>query len=342
MGTTEGFSNRKPLISIVMPVYKAEPYLPRAVESILQQSYKNWELLLVDDGSPDASGALCDAYAKKYNRIHAIHQKNRGQAAARNSGICSARGDYLYFVDADDYIAPTTLQVLLDYALPGNVDIVMHGHYYVQAEEIKNSTDWQPSTNTEEIRDAILVDRIPNFPVAKLFRKSLWKDVQFPVGVWMEDMYVMPLLFYKAKRISLITDPLYYYCRHSGSTMNPVDVDAYVRVRYGKFLAWKEHAEKAQQYRPAMERTCTAHALHSALRTYTMTCGTDILAEADREKVRAYLSSCDTEGLPWKLRLARVAILHGPQFLTSLAGSFQRALVSRQQKHRANKMAKRK
>lgn len=325
---------------MIVPVYKAERFLDRAVASMLKQSYENWEMILVDDGSPDRSGEMCDGYAKKDTRIHAIHQENQGQSGARNTGLAACRGDYLYFLDSDDYIAPNTLEILLHYALPKDADIVMHGHYKVRAGQIENEADWTYSEEVESLRDAILLDHLPNFACAKLFRRALWENVRFPQGLLMEDMYVMPLLFYKARKIVLVTDPLYYYCENSGSTMNSVDVAAYVRVRYGKFLAWKEHAEKAHRYRPPLEAPCMAKALRSALRTYTMTSGMDVLSASDREKVRSYIASCDTAGLSLGLRWGRALVLHGPSCLLSWSGRFQRALVSYQQKRRQLKQQK--
>ncbi len=340
MKAEESLSREKPLVSVIVPVYNVERFLDRAVASMLHQSYTNWEMILVDDGSPDRSGEMCDGYAAQDGRIRVIHQENQGQSGARNTGLTVCRGDYLYFLDSDDYIAPNTLETLLHYALPKDADIVIHGHYTVKVGQTEDAVDWSYSEDAEALRDAILLDHLPNFACAKLFRRSLWEGVRFPQGLLMEDMYVMPLLFYKAQKIVLVTDPLYYYCENSGSTMNSVDIASYVRVRYGKFLAWKEHAEKAHRYRSSLERPCTANALHSALRTYTMTGGMDVLSASDREKVRSYIASCDTAGLSLGLRWGCALVLHGPSWLLSCAGRFQRAIVSYQQKRRQSKQQK--
>lgn len=123
--------DKAPLISIVVPVYKVEMFLSRCIESVLHQTYTNWVLILVDDGSPDRCGDMCDAYARRDARILVIHQKNKGLSGARNSGMKNCHGKYLYFLDSDDYIAPETFTVLLRYALQEKAEIIMHGHYYV-------------------------------------------------------------------------------------------------------------------------------------------------------------------------------------------------------------------
>ena len=334
MKTKDSLSSKEPLVSIVMPVYKVEEFLRRAVDSVLCQSYENWELILVDDGSPDGSGAICDAYAKKDERIRVIHQENQGQSVARNTAMALCRGEYLYFIDSDDYIAADTLRILLGHALSKDADIVMHGCCHVKARGTENEADWQYCEDAAEIQDGILIDRLPNFPWGKFYRKSLWGGVAFPTGIVMEDMYIIPVIFFKAKKIVLITDPLYYYCENMGSTMNAVSVDAYVRVRYGKFLAWRAHAEIAEKYRTSLKNVCEAQTMRSALRAYTMASGTEILTRDARDGVKAYLSSSDASSLSFGLRLGRFLVLKGSEGLASLAGSLERRLVSYQQKRR--------
>lgn len=332
--TAECLSREKPLVSVIVPVYKAERFLERAVMSVVQQSYENWEMILVDDGSPDCCGVMCDGYSEQDCRIHVIHQENQGLSAARNAGMAACHGEYLYFMDSDDYIAPDTLQILLDYALPKKADIVMHGHYHVKAGGVEDAVDWAYSEDAEAIRDAILLDRIPNFAWAKLFRKSLWGDIRFPLGVLMEDLYTIPPIFYRAKTILLVPDRLYFYCENAGSIMNAVNIEAYIRARYGKFLAWKEHGEAAHRYRPPLESACVAKAAHSALRAYTMTLGTGMLSDVDRGQMKEYLASCGKFSLSPAMQAGRFLVLHGPKLLISFAGWIEREIVSYQQRRR--------
>ena len=206
--------DKAPLISIVVPVYKVEMFLTRCIESVLHQTYTNWELILVDDGSPDRCGDMCDAYARKDTRIFVVHQKNKGVSGARNHGMKNCHGKYLYFLDSDDYIAPETFTVLLSYALQEKAEIIMHGHYYVTSDgKAQSAVDWKPSKNADKIRKDILSNKIPNFACGKLFLRCLWDGVEFPLGQTMEDMFVLPRIFLKAERIMLVTDLLYYYCK---------------------------------------------------------------------------------------------------------------------------------
>ena len=114
-----------PEISVIVTVYKAEDYLPGCIDSILSQTFSDFEILLVDDGSPDNSGSICDAYAAKYDRISVIHQENRGQAAARNHAMQYSKGQWLCFVDSDDLIHPQMLEMLYHAAISANVPISM-------------------------------------------------------------------------------------------------------------------------------------------------------------------------------------------------------------------------
>ncbi|RID95082.1 glycosyltransferase family 2 protein [Dialister pneumosintes] len=100
----------KPLISVIVPVYKVEKHIHRCIESVLKQTYANWELILVDDGSPDSCGRICDAYAARYDNILVIHQENQGLSAARNAGLDRAGGEWVYFLDSDDFIREDTLE----------------------------------------------------------------------------------------------------------------------------------------------------------------------------------------------------------------------------------------
>ena len=123
----EAARNGNPLISVIVPVYKVEEYLARCVDSILGQTYRNLEILLVDDGSPDRCGVMCDEYASRDSRIRVIHKENGGLSSARNAAIDAARGEYIGFVDSDDWIEPETYEALLDMALAEKVKLVCAG-----------------------------------------------------------------------------------------------------------------------------------------------------------------------------------------------------------------------
>ena len=122
-----------PLISVVVPIYNVEHYLERCLDSIISQTYTNLEIILVDDGSTDRSGAIADAYAAKDSRVKVIHQKNGGLSIARNTGIEACRGEYLLFIDSDDYIAPNMCECLLSHLTEADADIAIGGFYRVDS-----------------------------------------------------------------------------------------------------------------------------------------------------------------------------------------------------------------
>ena len=114
-----------PLVSVIVPVYKTEKFIHRCIDSVLNQTYSNWEMILVDDGSPDACGQICDSYAEKDGRIHVIHQENQGLSAARNAGIKICKGEWIYFLDSDDFIVEDALEKMIFFSKSGTYDIIM-------------------------------------------------------------------------------------------------------------------------------------------------------------------------------------------------------------------------
>ena len=123
-----------PLVSVIVPVYKTEKFIHRCIGSVLNQTYSNWEMILVDDGSPDACGQICDSYAEKDGRIHVIHQENQGLSAARNAGIKICKGEWIYFLDSDDFIVEDALEKMIFFSKSGTYDIIMAGFSIIYAD----------------------------------------------------------------------------------------------------------------------------------------------------------------------------------------------------------------
>lgn len=205
------------MISIIVPVYKVEKYLRRCIDSILLQTYKDFELILVDDGSPDRCGEICDEYALKEGRIRVIHQENGGLSAARNAGLEVAQGEYIGFADSDDYCHPEMFDVLHNNIAQYNADLVVS-----KFERIEDSSEIvsckSHTSSKEEIIDGnealkrfIVEKDFGAYVWNKLFRKSLFKETRFPVGKLYEDDFIMPSIFYRCKRIVVIPQVLYYY-----------------------------------------------------------------------------------------------------------------------------------
>lgn len=206
------------LVSIIIPIYKVEKYLERCLISILNQSYKNLDVILVDDGSPDNCGVICDEYAKQDNRITVIHKKNGGVSDARNKGIDIAKGQYITFVDPDDFIHYKYVKTMVDAAEKFGCEVV-------QCEFEKGESD-KFSILDEQSRFEIF-DNVNIFygrklkitPWAKLYIRSIFSSLRFPSGKINEDEFVTYKAIYGASRIVLINTPLYYYYQSPVSIM---------------------------------------------------------------------------------------------------------------------------
>lgn len=203
-------------ISVIIPVYRVEHYLARCVDSVLAQTYRNLEILLVDDGSPDGSGALCDAYAEQDSRVRVIHKENGGLSSARNAGIEAATGDYLAFVDSDDWIEPDTYEAMLQTMKEKNVMLVCAGRYDVDGETGERSLGLCPEKE-EVISGDTLAGRIFTWDHCdtsacdKLFHRSLFREYRFPEGVVCEDLPVIYRVALEAGKAAILPKPVYNY-----------------------------------------------------------------------------------------------------------------------------------
>lgn len=203
------------MITIVVPVYKVEKYLNRCVDSILNQTYQDFEVLLVDDGSPDNCGKICDEYVKKDCRIFVIHQKNSGLSAARNTGINwfykRNRSDYITFVDSDDWLHPDYLKILTDGIIENKVKISVCDFKRVTAEtphENYNNVNFE-LTSPEDF----LVNHFwqYNYACGKLYHKSVFDDIRYPIGKIFEDTFTTYKVLHKCDEIAYTELQLYYY-----------------------------------------------------------------------------------------------------------------------------------
>lgn len=203
---------KDPLVSIIVPVYKVEEYLDECVESIVCQTYKNLEIILVDDGSPDRCPEMCDRWAEKESRIKVIHRENAGASAARNSGLEIATGDYLAFVDADDYIASTMFEELLRAIRSSDRKMACCTAY--RGETRVSSSHFQVKMKIMDVKEAVNALFYHDINIAvwsKLFSKDLFQDIRFPEGEVNEEVPIMLPLIVKAQGIVDIGQALYYY-----------------------------------------------------------------------------------------------------------------------------------
>lgn len=213
------------LISVIVPVYNVQEYLTNCINSILNQSYKNIEIILVDDGSTDESSSICDSYVKKDNRIEVIHKENGGLSDARNIGIKSAKGKYITFVDSDDYLDENYVKALYILITENNSDIACSGMKKTDSlnDKIINKNEKINIYNSIDAIKEILYQRnIDNSAPSKIFKKDLFENILFPVGYAFEDLDTMYKLFLQANKIVSTTNNYYLYYQRQGSILHTV------------------------------------------------------------------------------------------------------------------------
>ena len=205
------------MISVIVPVYRVEPYLRQCVDSLLMQTYTNLEVLLIDDGSPDCCGSICDEYSKNDSRVRAIHTDNQGVSTARNLGIEEANGDLISFIDPDDWIEPTFYELLLARMKDTDADICAC-NYWMETETSKQKS-CLPETIYERKASikALCESGISNYIWNKLYRKELFNTIRFPVGKTYEDFAIMHLILHQSQRVAVIANLLYHYRTRSDS-----------------------------------------------------------------------------------------------------------------------------
>lgn len=215
------------LISIIVPIYNVEEYLPKCVESILNQTYKNLEVILVDDGSPDNCLKICDEYAKMDNRIKVVHQENKGVAAARNTGLDIAKGELIGFIDPDDFIHERMYEILYSNMNREKADIAVCGieHVSEPTEPVSPLKIGDEDVFCKTSIEAMEKLYQPNHelgifwvhPVNKLYRREIFNNIRYPVGRVHEDNFLIHYILNNAKIISYTTVRLYHYCVRENS-----------------------------------------------------------------------------------------------------------------------------
>ena len=211
-----------PKISIIVPVYKVEPYIHKCIDSILNQTFKDFELILVDDGSPDNCGKICDDYAKKDSRVIVIHKENGGQSTARNRGLDVARGDYIGFIDSDDYIEPDMYELLYNMCIENNCDISnCSSTIYFKNKTVVNGGHGLLIHNRKEAMkvatEGILYDECL---WTKLIKRELFEGLRIPNGIAYEDTAFTYKLIDKSERVCCMGVAKYNYIKRDESTMD--------------------------------------------------------------------------------------------------------------------------
>ena len=313
------------MISIIVPVYKVEEYLPRCVDSLLRQTFTDFEVILVDDGSPDGCGAICDAYASQDPRVRAVHKSNGGLSDARNAGIHVASGDVIAFVDSDDWVAPDFLEAMYDAMVREGADIVECGVLKTSGEEEASapaeasalvpsapqviSFAVEPALR-ELIHDGVFRQTVWN----KLYRREVLEGILFAVGRLNEDEFWTYQVFGRARKVLKLDCPLYFYFQRPGSIMGA----SYSLRRLDALDAKIERQAYLEEHFPDLAPTARLNlastCLFSAQMSLRYLSGDEL--KAAREKIGSVWAKCRPSGEELKplsfksglwLRLARVS-----------------------------------
>ncbi len=214
------------LISVIIPVHNSEKYLHKSIDSVLNQTHKNLEVILIDDGSTDLSSEICKDYKEKDSRITYIYSKNMGAASARNIGLSFMHGSFVAFADSDDTRDLKMLETLLHSIISNNSDIACCGRYDQYDSCIKMGLCPRKNvclSNFDTLNKAFVYDEIDFSPCDKLFKAELWKDVSFPAGYITEDVMALYYVFKKAKSVSFVPKPMLYYFHHGNSVTSTIN-----------------------------------------------------------------------------------------------------------------------
>lgn len=283
------------LISVIIPIYKVEPYLAKCVESVLEQTYPDLEIILVDDGSPDRCGELCDEYAKADSRIKVIHKRNGGLSDARNAGMKIAYGEYLAFIDSDDWIERDYFEVL--YRLLKDYDADLSAIALCNVNEEGDEIGRSHNGETHLLDDTIAMenmfhrDGLPWCAQAKLYKRVLFDDIEYPVGALMEDKATTYKVFAKCQKIVYSDLPLYKYLVRKGSIMR----SQFSEKRMRSFAIQEELNAFLEQNYPIAAVSAHAYTVKVAISMLCMMSATNYRDMEQSEKLFGYMAKFKKE-----------------------------------------------
>lgn len=313
------------IFSIIIPVYNVERYLKVCLESVAQQHLSDYEVIMVDDGSTDGSGAICDEYTTKYPQFRVVHQENHGISVARNRGLAEAQGEYVLFIDSDDFLIPETIGPLLRYACLYRLDILGFQHRTVPEEadmasvsNVAQSKEYIINELNKEPETLIGIDFIANHNYTVqvwwyLVRRAVLSDnhIQFPVGHMLEDAAFDMRLFLACERIALVPIEAYCYRQRPTSIMNNSNKSHRLKLMRDYLFAAKDVDDTINSNRSSMtqacyERCCTrrdSYVLFGAIRAFKLGKVREYLQEAKSLNVYPFerLSVKDYPGGKFKL-----------------------------------------
>lgn len=294
------------MISVIVPIYKVEPYLKRCLDSLLAQTYTKFELILVEDGSPDRCGEICEDYARRDPRIRVIHKRNGGLSDARNAGLAAAAGEYIAFVDSDDWVSPDYLRVLLEVLETSGSEICECEMRRTAGEEDEEYCvpDASPEIyGTEEALKELICDSVFHQHVwNKLYKKCCLENVLFPVGKMNEDEFWTYRVFGNADRIAKTNQVLYYYFQRGGSIMG----ETYNMKRLDALEAKQERQEYIALFYPTLSAEAKIDLFTSCIYSGQMTL--KYLKGAQKRNAMAVIDKIQEKSRPEKSELAAVLV----------------------------------
>ncbi|MGG0177991.1 glycosyltransferase family 2 protein [Gottfriedia acidiceleris] len=298
-----------PKISIIVPVYKVESYIHKCVDSILAQTLTDFELILVDDGSPDQCGIICDEYAKKDNRIKVIHKKNGGQASARNAALNIAKGDYIGFVDSDDWIEPDMYELLYNICIENDCDIAnCTSIVHYNDKTIINGSEPLTIHNRSQAMKALFEGALYDEVVwSKLMKRKLLENLRFPEGIMYEDTAFTYKVINESEKVCYIGEPKYHYIKRENSTMDL----AVKNKSIDAVLIYDEIYRYVSRYYPELKPIITLKLANNAMAVLN-TISLDpnhILYQIEYKKVTEILNNYFTETIKLKEYVTNVKIL---------------------------------
>lgn len=258
-----------PLVSVIIPVYNVEQYLDKCVQSVINQTYKNIEIILVDDGSPDKCPKMCDEYSVCDKRIKVIHKSNGGLSDARNAGIDAASGEYITFIDSDDYVEHNYVDLLVKEIIEYNADISCGKHNVIYEDRvIKQFSGNHYVLKPEEAFDMMLYHNDMDVSAwAKLYKKSLFDEVRFPVGRLYEDAATTYRLIDKSEVIVLYSVPIYNYIMRDNSITN----NGFSERKLDLISSTREMTDYIRIHYPKLTDGCDRRLVYAYLSTLTQT-----------------------------------------------------------------------
>lgn len=216
-----------PIISVIIPVYNVEKYLCQCLDSVINQTYKNLEIILVDDGSTDDSGKICNEYAKRDRRIIVVHKNNGGLSDARNAGIDICKGEYVSFVDSDDWLDLDMYEIFISKIIEHNADIVSCGYVLEFANKKFNCNlaNIIIDGNDKVLQNLFYNKNFPNAVWGKVYNKNIFEKLRFPIGKIYEDMLIKYDILKKSQKVVILKSTFYHYRQRSNSIMNDINIE---------------------------------------------------------------------------------------------------------------------